>query len=207
MRSYSSAGLGGVLFGKTRSSVLGLLFGKPDRSFYLREIVRAAGGSPGAVQRELTALAGAGLVVRSRRGNQVHYQADRNCPIYSEIKSVVTKTVGLGDALREALEPLADRIRFAFVFGSLAAGTETSASDTDLMVVGDVRFGEVVAALQSAQERLGREINPTVYPPAEFLLRIRAEDPFLTAVLRGPKLFLIGDAHALPQLAPKRMAR
>jgi len=130
--------LSATLFGKTRRAVLALLYGHSDESFYLRQIVRTAGVGLGAVQRELKKLSGAGIITRKARGRQVYYQANQECPVYAELKNLVIKTVGVGDVIRAGLVPLADRIRVAFLFGSLVRGDERSSSDVDVMVVGDV---------------------------------------------------------------------
>ena len=182
-----------ALFGKGRRAVLGLLFGRPDETFYLREIVRWAGAGQGAIQRELQRLAAAGIVRRTRRGNQVYFQADRRCPIFAELRGIVLKTMGVGDVLRAALAPLADRIKLAFIYGSTARGESGYGSDVDLCVVGNVAFAEVVAALGPAQETLVREVNPTVYPPAEFDRKLAERHPFVSNITTGPRIILIGD--------------
>jgi len=202
MRTHQSrANLTDVLFGQTRREVLGFLFSQPDKSFYLRELARHAGTGLGAVQREAVKLAEAGILRRSVRGNQVFYQANRENPIFQELKSIVSKTAGTHDILREALFPMRQRIRMAFVYGSVARHEERADSDVDLMVVGEVPFTEIVAAITSAQERLGREINPTVYPLAEFQSKLKAKNHFLKGVLRQKKLYIIGDENELAGLA------
>lgn len=144
--------LASVLFGKAQQAVLGLLFGRPDESFYVREIVRATRVGQGAVQRELQQLAEAGIIDRVVRGRQVFYQANRGCPIFTELQGLVVKTAGVADVLRVALAPLVDRIVVAFVFGSFASGEPRKTSDVDVLVVGDATFGEIVSALSAAQE-------------------------------------------------------
>lgn len=198
--------LDSALFGKARRAVLALLYSHPDEAFYLRQLIRAAGAGQGAVQREVKRLSDAGIVRRTVRGHQVYYQADRRCPVFRELKSLAVKTAGVGDVLRAALAPLAERIRVAFIYGSLARAEARRASDVDLLVVGNVSFGEVVSALQAAQAALRREVNPTVYSPAEFQTKSAARHHFLTSVLRDKKIFLAGDNHELARLAQKRLA-
>jgi len=193
--------LSATLFGKTRRAVLALLYSHADESFYLRQIARTADVGMGAVQREVKKLSKAGIIRRTVRGRHVYYQANPECPIYAELKSLVIKTVGVGDVLRAALIPIADRINVAFLFGSLVRGDEGSRSDADVMVVGDVTFTEVVLALSHIQETVRREINPIVYPPEEFRSKLAADHHFLTTTLVGPKFFLIGDEHELTKLA------
>jgi predicted nucleotidyltransferase len=191
------ASLSDALFSKTQQRVLGVLFGRPDQSFFANEIVRLAGGGFGAVHRELASLETAGLVTVTRIGNQKHYQANREAPIYDELRGIVLKTVGLADVLRKALAALAPHIHAAFVYGSVAKGTDTARSDIDLMVVADdVEYGELFKATTAAEAMLGRKINPTVLTSRE-LKKESAEDGFHSRVLAQPKIFVIGSGHEL----------
>ncbi|MFW6149901.1 MAG: nucleotidyltransferase domain-containing protein [Chloroflexota bacterium] len=199
--------LSSILFGRTRRAILALLYGHSDESFYLRQIVRATGVGLGPAQRELKHLADAGIIRRSVQGRQVYYQANPDSPIFREMKSLITKTAGVAETLRDALAPLGDHISVALVYGSVASGEENQRSDIDLLVVGDVDFSEVVRALHDAQERLGREINPTVYRVDEFLSRIGEGHYFIRSVLDSRKIFVIGDEHELGRLAGERLAR
>ena len=194
-----------VLFGSTRRRILGWLLGHPDESFYLRQIVRSTGAALGAAQRELEQLTGAGLLLRTVQGQQVYFQANREAPIFPELQGLFAKTAGLTDLLREALAPLAERVLMAFVFGSAARGELRASSDIDLLVVGDAPFQDVVASLAGAQERLGREVNPTVYPLDEFRSKLRAKHHFLTTVLGEPRMFIIGGDNELVGLGAKRL--
>jgi len=196
-----------ALFGRTRRAILAQLYGHTDEAYYLRQLVRSAGLGLGAVQREVARLAGAGIIQRTARGRQVYYQANPQCPLFAELKSLVVKTAGVGDVLRQALALLADRITVAFIYGSVARTEQRSSSDVDLMVVGDVSFGGVVSALETAQKTLGREINPTVYSAAEFRSKIKARHHFLTSVQNSEKVFVIGDEHEFERLGSIRMAQ
>jgi predicted nucleotidyltransferase len=195
-----------TLFSKTRRAVLSLLYSHVDDAFYLRQIARAAGGGLGAVQRELKQLSDAGIIQRVVRGRQVYYQANPRCPVFEDLKKLVVKTVGAGAAVRAALAPLGERISVAFIYGSIARSEEGRESDVDVLIVGEVTFGEIVSSLRGAQKTIGREINPTVYPPAEFQSKLTAGHHFLSAVLKEPKLFLIGDKRELARLAKKPVA-
>jgi predicted nucleotidyltransferase len=199
--------LGTTLFGKTRRAILTLLFSHVGESFYLRQLTRSLGVGMGAVQRELKALVDAGIISRNAHGHQVYYQANSQSPIFKELKSLVVKTAGVGDVLRTALSPLADRIDTAFIYGSIARGEERKSSDIDVLIVGNVTFADVTSVLSSAQETIGREINPTVYPRTEFLSKVRTGHHFLSSVLDGEKLFLIGDKDELERMVEKRLAR
>jgi predicted nucleotidyltransferase len=195
-----------ALFGKTRRRLLGWLFTHPDESFYVRELVRITGAAQGAISGDLEKLAAAGILRRVARGNQVFYQADATCPIFPELKSVFLKTAGLADELRRALEPLGSRIRVALIHGSAATGALRASSDVDLVVIGGASFGDIVSALAPAQARLGREINPVVYSAGEFRSKLRSQHHFVTAVLREPHLFIVGDSGELERLGSKRLA-
>ncbi len=190
----------------TRSRVLALLFCNSDRTFHFREIARSTGTSPGALQRELTRLLQTGLLLKQRIGNQVHYQANSSSPIFDEIKSLMIKTAGLADVLRNALRTLQDRISVAFIFGSLAKGKETSNSDVDVMIIGDVSFSEIVTALSATQDIVRREVNPSVYPPGEFTTKILQGDHFLNSLIAEPKIFILGDRNEFEKLVGQRPA-
>lgn len=185
--------LADALFTTTQQRVLGALYGQPQRSFTVSELIASTGAGSGAVQRELAKLVASGLLTIQQVGNQKRYQANPAAPIHAELVGIMQKTVGLADILRDALDPLAPRIKQAFVFGSLARGEAGPRSDVDLMVVGDASFAEVVEAVYPLHERLGREVNPVVLTAKEF--RVRAKDPgFIARVVSGPRIMLIGSA-------------
>lgn len=191
------AGVADALFTKVQRQVLGVLFGNPGRSFFANEIIALAGTGTGAVQRELTRLAAAGLVTVKRVGKQKHYQANLISPVFEELRGLVVKTSGIADVLRVALAPLTDRISAAFVYGSVAKKEDTTSSDIDLMVLSDsLTYGELFAALEEGAAKLGRRVNPTVYARQEFSRRIKQGNSFVTRVLAQPKIWLVGDEHA-----------
>jgi len=161
----------------------------------------------GAVQKEVKQLADAGLIVKEVIGNQTFYRANAQSPVFSEIKSLVTKTVGIHDVLLTALDPLRKNIKTAFVYGSFAKQTETAKSDIDLMIVGDVDFGHVTSVLAQVQKKLNREINPTLYPVRELQSKIASGNHFLSSVLKGEKIFIVGDEGELRHLGAESMAR
>jgi predicted nucleotidyltransferase len=197
---------GRSLFGHTRNALLAILYGRADQSFYLRQLARAVGAGHGALQRELKHLTDMGLIVRRVQGNQVLYQANSQSPIFSEIKSLITKTVGIHDVIRSALVPLGSEIQIAFVYGSVARQKERANSDVDLMVLGNALFSDVISALGPAQRALGREINPTVFPVSEFRSKLAAGNHFLRSVMKEKKLLLLGTENELAKLASKRLA-
>jgi predicted nucleotidyltransferase len=201
-RRLGRKSLADALFTKTQQRVLRVFFVQPDRSFYASELIRDAGTGSGAAQRELARLEASGLIVAQRIGNQKHYRANAESPLFAELRNIVLKTVGLAEPLRDALKPVASEIRAAFVYGSVAKATDQAASDIDLMVVSDnLSYADVFGALDKASRALGRNVNPTVYSAAEFSKRARNENAFITRVLQGPKVWVIGTENDLPVAA------
>ena len=191
-------GLTDALFSGTKRRVLALLFGQPSRSFYATELIGLAGSGSGAVQRELASLAQSGLVTVRAVGNQKHYQANAESPIFAELCGIVQKTIGLAEPLREALALVAPQIIAAFVYGSVAKKTDTTSSDIDLMLLSDdVSYADAFAALEAASSTLGRTVNPTILTRKEFTKRLNAQESFLTRVLAQPKVWIVGGEHEL----------
>lgn len=190
--------IGDALFTKTQQRVLGLLYGKPEQSYYLNEIVRLADMGKGTVRRELEKLLKVGLLTIKKQGNQNHYQANPNNPIFNELKAITQKTFGIVDILRTALQAILEKSELAFVYGSIAKGVEHSASDIDVMLVGDnLDYTALMSLLIPAEAQLGRKINPTVYTPQEFIQRKQQGHHFLTRVLAQDKLWLVGEDSEL----------
>jgi len=187
-----------ALFTHSQQKVLGLLFVQADRQFYVNEMLRLTGAGKGALQRELARLESAGLVRVTRLGNQKRYQANREAPIYEELRGIVLKTFGLAFVLGEALSPVADRVRAAFVFGSVAKGGDHADSDVDLLVISDVlTYADVLAVLEPADARLGRKVNPAIYSLADWQRRRAQNNAFVSRVMEGPKIWLLGSDDAL----------
>lgn len=188
-----SSALADALFPKVRQRVLAVLFGTPDRSYYANEVIALAQSGTGAVQRELAGLSAAGLITISKQGNQKHYQANASAPVFTELRGLVLKTMGLADVLRHALFPLAAQIDLAFIYGSVARQQDTAHSDIDVMIVSPtLAYGEVFGALENATQTLGRKVNPTLYSPLEWAKRFVQDSAFVTRVLQQPKIWLIG---------------
>jgi predicted nucleotidyltransferase len=190
-----------ALFTKSQQRVLGVIFGNPGRSFYANEIIARAGSGNGAVQRELAKLEGAGLVKVTRVGNQKHYQANADAPVFGALHELVLKTSGLADVLRGSLASISRGIRAAFVYGSIAKGQDSAGSDIDLMVISDdLAYPDLFKVLEGASRRLGRPVNPTVYSMPELEKRVRERNSFVVRVLKQPKIWLIGGEG---ELAPR----
>lgn len=189
----SSPGLAGALFSPVQQRVLGLLFGQPGRRFQSAELIRLAESGTGAVHRQLSRLEAAGWVTATRVGNQKHYQANADCPAFEELQGLIAKTVGLVEPIRRALEPLAERITAAFIYGSIAKGTDSAGSDIDLLIIAeDVAYPEVFSALQSVESELGRSVNPNVMAVREWREKSGERDSFAARIAEQPRLFVIG---------------
>ncbi len=188
------------LFSRYRRQVLALLLLRPDEKFHVRELERLTGISAGSLHRELKAMAESGLLIRERQGNQVLYRADRSCSIFEELASIFRKTVGLATLLKDALAPIASRIRMAFVIGSMAAGKQQARSDLDICVLGEVELLDVVKALGSLQDSLQREINPVVMSANSFFDQLAHHERFAERISDEPKIFVIGDEDEFGKL-------
>jgi len=199
--------LADLLFGAYRRDVLGLLLLHPGESYHVREIARMTDRPANTLYRELAMLAEAGLLLRRAQGNQVHYQANPDSPIYEELRGILKKTTGVADVLRKALARLADRVKLAFVYGSIASGKEGARSDVDVMLVGDIKFEDAIHALARAEKTLRREINPHVYGAREFRAKLAGKEPYLLRVLEEPKILLIGELHDFEKSRGHRTAK
>ncbi len=190
--------LSNALFSKVQQRVLALIFGQPERSFYTSEIKRKVHSGAGAVERELSRLQRSGLVSIERIGNQKHYRANRESPIFAELHSLVIKTVALTEPLRKSLEPYSDKIEVAFVYGSVAKGTDTARSDIDLMVIGEeLNYSELYAALQNVEDALGRKVSPTFLSPRDWRRKDSEKSSFISKVNALPKVFVFGSEKEL----------
>jgi predicted nucleotidyltransferase len=194
------------LLGQTRSNVLSTLFLHPEQSLHVRELARVTGASPGSLHRELRALADLGLLLRQEVGRQVHYQANPQCPLFAELAGLLRKTIGVADVLRNALAPLGKRVTLAFVYGSVAAGTERSGSDVDVMLLGSAGFADVALAMAEAQAALAREVNVTPMREKDFASRYADGDGFARSVVASPKIWLIGGEDDFAKLIAHRQA-
>jgi predicted nucleotidyltransferase/predicted transcriptional regulator len=186
-----------ALFSTTQQRLIGLLFGQPERSFFATELIRLAGAGSGAVQRELARMSESGLLTVNRVGNQKHYQANPQSPVFSELRAIAVKTFGIADLLREALQPLTDRVSLALLYGSIVKGEAHAGSDVDVLIVADdLDLETVFDALAPLESRLGRKVSPALYTQREFRKRVTAKHPFITKVLAGPHIVLLGQVDA-----------
>lgn len=184
------------LFPRTRAEILRLLFTDGRAELHLRELARLAVLSPAALQKELEGLTKKELVTPRRDGNRVYYRANHSHPLYPELRRIVMKTTGIIGELARALESIPG-IDLAFLFGSVAAGTATSWSDADLLVIGSAGLRKIAPALRPVAESLGLEINPVCFTPAEWREKHHRGDAFVARVSAEPKLWLIGGPDEL----------
>lgn len=189
--------LSSILFSDYRSRVLGLLLLHPERTYYLREIARITGTVPGTLKRELDKLLEVGLLTVKKVGNQNHYRANQDCPVYVDLANVLRKTSGINDVIMNAILPLSENLQNVFIYGSMASGKENIKSDIDLMLIGEINYKEVVHLLHPLQEQLGREINPKILSVKEWGKLIKDNGAFVQDVMNKPKLFIIGNEQQL----------
>jgi predicted nucleotidyltransferase len=205
--STATPSIGDLLLGQTRGQILALLLGAPDESFFLRQIARQTNTSAGTARRELNLLADTGLIARSVLGSQVFYRANRDHPIFRELRALLAKTMGVFELLKNALAPLSSRINFAFVYGSVARGEDNAASDIDLMVVGAVSLDDILDALTPLEKQLRRPVNPTIYSLKDLKQRYRAGNHFLRSLKNTSKVFLIGAEDDFRKALATRMVQ
>lgn len=196
-----SSELAGILFKEYRRKVLGLLLLRPDQSYHVREIARLTGTVPGTLHKELSKLANAGVLTKRQQGNQISYQANTDCVVFEELASILRKTSGVADVLANILSPVADQIEIALVFGSVASGKATQGSDIDVLLVGELGFGEAVQVLYPAQKILGREINPKLYTAQEWEEAKNEGSAFVRELLTKPIIDVIGGKDDLGKFA------
>lgn len=200
MRTHSESNVGSALFTNTQQRVLGLLYGHAGQSYYTNEIVRLTNAGSGAVHRELKKLSAAGLLTESALGNQRRYQANPASPVFEELRGLITKTFGIADHVRQALQALAPRIHVALIYGSVARGQEGPQSDVDLLIIADnLEYREIFNALSQVEAVIGRPVNPSLYTPADWKKRLQEQNSFVAQILAQPKIFLIGAENELQQ--------
>jgi DNA-binding transcriptional ArsR family regulator/predicted nucleotidyltransferase len=193
-----------ALFPAIRRDILATLLLQPERAWYLRDLAKQVGVTPSSLTRELASLVKVGILRRQRDGNRVYYQADSVCPLFPELRGLMIKTAGVVDVLRDVLLPHAKRIECSFVFGSIARSDEHSASDVDLLVIGDIGRADLALPLRAAEKRIGRPVNPTIYKPTEFVQKLKSGHHFLKGVLDKDKLFVVGDDHDLGRIVGRK---
>ena len=190
------------LFGsRLRANALGWLLTHPDERYFVRQFAGILGEDSTNLSRELGRLARLGILTCREEGRQKYYQVNHDSPVFEELRGLAVKTFAVADVVREALAPLTRRIRVAFVFGSFAEGRENAQSDIDLAIVGSTSLDRVSRLLRQAEDRLGREINVTIYPVAELQSKLEDGHHFVKSILKAKKILLIGGEDDLAELA------
>jgi uncharacterized protein len=192
------------LISKSMQGVLASTVLQPDRSWYLSDLAKHLGVGPSSLQSSLAALVKAGILTRRKEGNRVYFQADPDCPFLLELQGLIEKTAGLVDVLQEAMAKLKKRIAVAFIHGSVARSAEKSASDVDLIVIGNLGLADITSVLEKAETRVDRSVNASVYTPEEFSRKLAAKNHFLTSLLEKEKIFILGGHHDLEKIAGYR---
>jgi len=192
----SSSLIADALFTKTQQRVLGLLYSKPEQSFYTTEIIRSAKMGRGTISRELDRLALSGLIKESKQGNQRHYQANPDNPVYNELVGIIRKIFGIADVINNALLPVKEQINWAFIYGSIAKGDANSASDVDLMVVSpSLAYADIMALLPQAEQAINRPINPSIYTQEQIEKKQQQNNAFICRVIQQDKIWLKGSEN------------
>jgi predicted nucleotidyltransferase len=192
-----------ALFPQVRQGVLAATLSQPDKWWYLSELAGRLGTSPSSLQRELSSLVASGILVHRREGTRAYFKAEIQSPVFRDLQQLFEKTAGLAPILQQILKPFGNRIRSAFIYGSVARRQEHTMSDVDVMVIGGAGLADLSPALRKAEARLGREVNVTAYSPEEFREKIKSGDHFLATVLRGRKQFVKGGRSDLDELVGK----
>lgn len=190
-----------ALFPRTRQAILAATLLHPERWWYLSDLANYMQVSPSSLQRELASLVAAGILRFRRDGNRAYYQSEPTCPFLPELQGLLAKTVGIADVLKETLSSFESKVEIAFVYGSVAREEERSASDIDLMILGIVGLRELTPALREAEQRLQRQVNPSLYTKEEFARKVEEGNHFLHTVLNASKIFLKGSEHELEAIS------
>ena len=190
-----------ALFPKIRQKILAATFLQSEKWWFISELAEHLGTSPSSLQRELESLTESGILRNRREGNRLYFQAETNSPIYLPLRELITQTLGIIEQIDESLSVFSEKIKIAFIYGSIARGEENSLSDVDLMLIGEVKLSEISPILRDLERKFNREINVNCYSLEELQKKIEAGNHFLTAVIKGKKIFLVGDENELEQFS------
>lgn len=187
-----------------RQLILAELLVRYHRPVYRRELAERLGVPASSLQRPLKAMAQTGILRATKRGREVYYEPNSENPLLPELRSLLLKSRGLLDVVREALTPFAEAIAVTFVYGSFASGAETPTSDVDLIVIGEITLQGITPALHRVERTLGRPVNAVLYSPAELRHKVDAGNHFLRSVLDKPKLFVVGTEDELGEIVGRK---
>lgn len=196
---YTNKTINALLPG-VRADILGALLLNPDRWWYMSDLAKHLDRAISSLQRELVALRDAGILESKREGNRVYYRADSDCPIYLELRSIITKTTGLIDQILVVLTPHKTKIQLAFIYGSIARYDDESKSDVDLFIIGELGVSDLYPSLREVENQIGREITPIIYSVEEFREKLNDGNHFLNSILETKRLVILGNADDLERL-------
>lgn len=186
-----------LITSKSRVEILTWFYTHPGERFHYLQLVGLLKSAKRSIQLELKRLEEAGLLCSRKQANVRFYWVNQEHTLYPPLKEIVFKTTGLADVLKDSLGPLVSHVKVAFIYGSVAKNLESAASDIDVMVIGDVDVDELHTAISRAEALLDREVNFTVFDEDDFKKQLARKKAFLTDVLAGSKIFLIGGEDDL----------
>jgi predicted nucleotidyltransferase len=181
---------------KIRTDLLTLFFTNQSQKYYLRELQRLLGYSAGSIRRELLKFQKDNLFNTQKVGNLLYYSLNTKHPLFKELKSIISKTVGIEGGLRKALLSI-EGIKIAFIYGSFAAKREKVTSDIDIMIIGNPDTSLVNEKVAELEKRLKREINISMYSREEYEHKKLLKSGFTIDVINNPKIMLIGKEDDL----------
>lgn len=184
---------------KNRAELLKLFLTNPEQSFYIQEIGRILGKKPGIFQRTLNNMEKEGILVSEYKGNARYFKANKDYPLYKELKSIVFKTVGVAGSIKDVLKK-AGNITYSFIYGSYAKAKESYLSDIDLVIIGKPDEDKLIKEFDRLEERLSREINYKLYTLNDAKNEVKQKEPFILEILRDKKIMLIGEEDELRKI-------
>lgn len=192
------------LISPVKQSILAATYGQPEKWWYMRELAAFAGRTPSSLQRELKAMTSSGLLRTRRDASRHYFKAETDSPLYEPLRLLIERTTGIQESLKLALEPLADKIDAAFIYGSVARRDDTVKSDVDLIVIGNIGLADMAPELRRLEKRFRREFNVKCYSSDEFTSKIKTNNHFVSSILKEDKIFLIGNDDVLEKLGGRR---
>lgn len=187
--------------------ILSLFLTHPEEDYYQRSLAEKTGHSLAQIQYALERIEEAGLLSKKKSGNRLYYRGEKSHPAFEDLRQAFLKTVALGDVMREALKPLNQKIQFAFVYGSIAAGQDRPDSDIDLFLLGSVSLKDISGPVADLSEKLKREVNPVNYTQQAFIERLKEQNRFTQELMETPKIWLIGNEDDFRRLAEGRQTQ
>lgn len=187
------------LISPIKQAILAATYGQPDKWWYMRELAAFADRTPSSLQRELRAMTTSGLLRTRKDASRLYFKAEQDSPMYEPLRLLVERSIGIKNELKLVLEPLADKISVAFIYGSVARETDTVKSDVDLIVIGEIGLIDLAAELSRLEKRFRREFNVKCYTQKEFASKLRNNNHFVTSIMEEEKTFIVGNKQLLEE--------